>query len=158
MTMRWTGAALVAATALVGCSKQEPTRPPLDHGKDAVQAYARTLVANHATLLDSASAPVETVANPRSLVVQFTVRDRAWLSQPLVTKDDRVTRERNLAITETWGRVFCTTELVDVLKSHGIFMVGGQIVDPQGARHSFSACQANTRAESMADTRRLSAP
>lgn len=61
MTMRWTGAALVAATVLVACSKQEAPRPPLDHGKDAVQAYARTLVANHATLLDSSSAPEETV-------------------------------------------------------------------------------------------------
>lgn len=156
--MRWTGAALVAATVLVGCSKQEAPRPALDHGKDAVRAYARTLVANHATLLESSSAPEETVANPRALVVQFTVRNRAWLSQPLVSKDDAVTRERNLAITESWGRVFCTTELVDVLKSHGIFMVGGQIVDPQGTKHSFSACQESTKAESMATTRRLSAP
>lgn len=70
---------------------------------------------------------------------------------------DTKTRDHNLVVTEAWQRVFCTTQLVDLIKYQGLLMVVGRIRDESGAEHSAATCVANSKAKSIADRDRISA-
>lgn len=153
----------IGAVVLTGCSKSTESPQPVtgtipnDLRQVAVARYADQLIAAHGDLLLQRDIPMQTLADPNvAYLVKFTVKRSTWLTKTLRFEGDEETRDQNLVISEAWGRLFCTTELIALVKEHGLMVVYGEIIDGRGQRHSLASCFKTSSAKSINDRERIS--
>ena len=137
---------IAALLAISGCSPDATERPEpaqVSTGPTTEQfldMYANALViATDRNIFDPTPA-AKTLDKPMlSYVIKFHTSDPA-----LMSKDDGDTNQAsyafNSALTEAWGRRFCTKQLKGIMKDQGVFLVSGHLLDTKGDIQSLSSC------------------
>jgi hypothetical protein len=139
--------AVGAGTGLLACGKRTA---PIDPQLAAVTAYADALIAAHPTVLLRRERPQPTLAGDHpAYLVKFTVERTTWLTSDMRHARDFERQVENEIITDAWQKLFCTTELVQIVRDHQLMVVNGEIVDLLGRGHSLAQCSAGSRAQSI---------
>lgn len=156
---RWQKQVLVALSLLCGLPtivhSTEQVAPVTSLERTALFQYAEALVAAHSDLLLGHSVPEKTLSQPAAYLVTFTIKRQAWLTKPLKFAGDRATQASNLQITEAWEKLFCTNELIALVKKHSIGFVNGLIVDERGSSHSLAGCFGSSNGRPLGDRTRI---
>ena len=137
---------IAAFLVISGCSPEAPERPdPVQTStgpttEQFLDIYANALVtATDQNIFDPTPATKTGDKPMLSYVIKFHTADPA-----LMSKDDGDTNQAsyafNSALTEAWGRRFCTKQLKTIMKGQEVFLVSGHLLDTKGNIQSLSSC------------------
>ena len=117
----------------------EELAPKALDSEQALAAYGKRIEAELGASTITFEDAVKTTEMP-SYMVRFTAHNSDLLTKPGAEADQTVYLQ-NLRKTEQWMQAFCTEELRKIIRSRGIFLVTGQILDSGGQAHPMAACQ-----------------
>tara|TARA_B100000674_G_C37921586_1_gene953548 strand:+ start:464 stop:880 length:417 start_codon:yes stop_codon:yes gene_type:complete len=128
---------IVLALLVSSCSSKKATTPK-KYFFDEMHQYSKELVAKYDTAISTPSYPKRTTDMP-SYFVTYVIEDDAIKTRSDASSNS-VSFAINSAITKRWGDMFCTSELKSIMKMYGVVMVGGQLLDKDGVKHSLTTC------------------
>lgn len=147
--------AFVITVFLVGCSSPQDPSPVRSPESEHVQApasprlspaqaldqYAGALVANNSEHF-SGHEPAHNPSSgrPPTYVITFRTVGAGYLTKKNIPDGDEAGYQANLAITERWQAVYCTEELKEIIRAHGLLGAHGHIEDAKGQKHSMAIC------------------
>lgn len=150
---------MVLAVVLAGCdgSDKSPTTQSMDNSQtrtvDVLNEYSAKLVSEHPDDFSGFESAEQTMESPLSFVTRFTAKGVAMLSRPRAPSDVTALKH-NEELTSHWTRSYCTTELKSTMKSQGVFMSTGIVVDASGNKHTIAGCLLEAGGEIPPDTGR----
>ena len=140
---------------LVGCGSQdaansarselnEPAHSPAAvtvSPEEALNQYASKIVAeNAADFSGHEPAYVPSTGRPPTYVIVFHTIGTAYLTRKNISDSDVAAYNKNLEITSRWQKIYCTPELKQIMRTHGMLGAHSHIQDSKGEKHSMAIC------------------
>jgi hypothetical protein len=135
---------------LSGCGKTSSAPERKLSSRELLDGYSANLVMLHGAKVEKAFPARQTMEEPVSFLINFKVSDPNLLSSHIGQIDGSLF-ERNKAITRLWEGMFCTNMLKEIMRSRGIFIVSGALVDGDAQTHSAAMCLANSGTTTAAE-------
>lgn len=108
--------------------------------EQALNQYADELVANNTPDFSGHEPALMTSSQPLAYVFTFKTIGSKYATKMNISDNDQAGYEGNLKITNRWQTVYCTEELKQIMRSHGVFSAGAHIVGSRGQKYSIAIC------------------